>query len=197
MVVVRGKWTSEALEEVIDAIGIGTCFLWRANKSWNIHLSSPCGHLNGWTKSIKNGPRRSVNKRKWCNNHCLDFSCVGMQLVHIPTLVKYEGCRVDTNNIYIIFGMVYQGIVGGFGLNINKLKVRIHMVQIHFTWSYEFGPRSWKHDHFIRPYISCPSPFKCFMFCVIENNIKNDKYTTMAKSKYMELNKITLVGWVD
>jgi len=38
MVVVKGKWTSEALEEVIDAIGIGTCFLQGANKSWNIPL---------------------------------------------------------------------------------------------------------------------------------------------------------------
>jgi uncharacterized membrane protein YeiH len=64
MVVVRGKWTSEALKEVIDAIGIGIYFLRGANKSWNIPLSSLCDHLNGWTKSIKNGLMRSVNKRK-------------------------------------------------------------------------------------------------------------------------------------
>ncbi len=64
MVVVRGQWTSEALKEMIDVIIIGTCFLQGVNKSWNIHLSSLCDHLNGWTKSIKNGPRRSVNNRK-------------------------------------------------------------------------------------------------------------------------------------
>ncbi len=170
----KGKWTNEALEEVIGVIGIGTCFL-QGPTSHGTYLWAPfCDHLNGWIKSIKNGPRRSVNKRKWCNSHCLDFSYVGMQPVHIPTLAKYEGCRVDTNNIYIVFGMIYQWIVCGFGSNINiynwtqdKLKV-----QIHFTWSYEFGPRSWKHDHFTHPYISCPSPFRCFMFCVVENNIQ-------------------------
>jgi hypothetical protein len=30
-----------------------------------------------------------------------------IELVHIPTLAKYNGCRVDKNNIYTIFGMVY------------------------------------------------------------------------------------------
>jgi hypothetical protein len=29
-----------------------------------------------------------------------------MQLAHIPTLAKYEGCKIDTNNIYTILGMV-------------------------------------------------------------------------------------------
>lgn len=32
MVVVRGEWTSEALEEVIDTIGIGTCFFMKGQQ---------------------------------------------------------------------------------------------------------------------------------------------------------------------
>jgi hypothetical protein len=41
------------LEEGMDAIEKGICFLQRAIRSWKIPLSSLCEHLNGETRSRK------------------------------------------------------------------------------------------------------------------------------------------------
>jgi hypothetical protein len=40
-----------------------------------------------------------------------------------------------------------------------------------------------------------PLDVSCFVSLKI--TFKKDKDTTMARNKYLELNKITLVGWVD
>jgi hypothetical protein len=40
MIVMKGKWTSEASEETVDAIETKTCFLQEPNRSWNISLSN-------------------------------------------------------------------------------------------------------------------------------------------------------------
>jgi hypothetical protein len=53
----RGMWTNEMLKATMDAIQRGTHPLKRANKSWNIPISSFTNHLNGKTKSRKMGPR--------------------------------------------------------------------------------------------------------------------------------------------
>jgi hypothetical protein len=54
--ITRGKWTNEALEEAMDAIQNVTTSLRKANKHWNIPLTSLFNHLNGKTKSRKLGP---------------------------------------------------------------------------------------------------------------------------------------------
>jgi hypothetical protein len=46
---VRGKWISEALEEVMEAIEQGTCFLQGASWIFHIPRSSFSNHLNGCT----------------------------------------------------------------------------------------------------------------------------------------------------
>jgi hypothetical protein len=50
-------WTNEMLKATMDVIKRGTHFLKRANKSWNIPMSSFANHLNEKTKSRKMGPR--------------------------------------------------------------------------------------------------------------------------------------------
>jgi hypothetical protein len=52
---VRGKWTSEALEEAMEAVKQGTCSLWGASWIFHIPLSSFFDHLNGCTRSRKMG----------------------------------------------------------------------------------------------------------------------------------------------
>jgi len=48
-------WIDEALELGMDVIENGTFSLQRANKAWNIPMSSISNHLNGKTKSRKMG----------------------------------------------------------------------------------------------------------------------------------------------
>ncbi len=48
-------WTNEALKEAMDAIEKRTYSIKRANKSWNILMSSLVDHLNERTKSKKMG----------------------------------------------------------------------------------------------------------------------------------------------
>jgi len=55
MVVIKGQWTSETLEEAMDAIEKRICILRRADRSWNIPLTSFCDHLNGKTRFRKMG----------------------------------------------------------------------------------------------------------------------------------------------
>jgi hypothetical protein len=47
----RGTWKNEMLEITMDVVERGTHSLSRANKSWNIPMSSLVDHLNGKTKS--------------------------------------------------------------------------------------------------------------------------------------------------
>ncbi len=75
MVVIKGQWTSETLEETMDAIEKGICFLWKADRSWNISLSSLCDHLNDETKSQKMGlggllgeSMMKYTKKSWWKN---------------------------------------------------------------------------------------------------------------------------------
>jgi hypothetical protein len=53
----KGMWIDEALELTMDAIENGTFSLWKANKAWNIPMSSISNHLNGKTRSKKIEPR--------------------------------------------------------------------------------------------------------------------------------------------
>jgi hypothetical protein len=55
-------WTNEALKAVLDVIKNGTHSMKRANKSWNIPMSSFTHHLNGKTKA-----KRCVYTRRRCN----------------------------------------------------------------------------------------------------------------------------------
>jgi hypothetical protein len=48
-------WIDETLEAIMDDIERGTYFLTRANKQWNILLSSFSNHLNRKTRSRKMG----------------------------------------------------------------------------------------------------------------------------------------------
>jgi hypothetical protein len=48
-------WIIETLEAIMDAIERGTCFLRRANKHWNIPLSSFSNHINRKTSSMMMG----------------------------------------------------------------------------------------------------------------------------------------------
>jgi hypothetical protein len=54
--IIKGKWTSEALEEAMDAIENGTISLRKASRHWNIPLTSLSYHLYGKTRSRKLGP---------------------------------------------------------------------------------------------------------------------------------------------
>jgi hypothetical protein len=42
----RSVWTNELLEEAMDVIERGTHSIRRANKSWNVPMSSLVDHLN-------------------------------------------------------------------------------------------------------------------------------------------------------
>jgi hypothetical protein len=50
-------WTNEALEATMDVVEIGRHSLRRANRSWNIPMSSFFDHLNGKTRFKKMGIR--------------------------------------------------------------------------------------------------------------------------------------------
>jgi hypothetical protein len=52
----RGMWTNEALDLTMDVVENGTYSLWRANRAWNIPMSSIYDHLNGNTRSKKMRP---------------------------------------------------------------------------------------------------------------------------------------------
>jgi len=50
---VRGKWSTQALEEAMDAIEKGITSLRMTNRHYNIPLTSMSNHLYGKTRSIK------------------------------------------------------------------------------------------------------------------------------------------------
>ncbi len=52
----KGMWINEPLEVVMNGVERGRCSLKKANKSWNILLSSFFDHLNKKTRSRKMGP---------------------------------------------------------------------------------------------------------------------------------------------
>jgi hypothetical protein len=54
----------EALQTAMDVVERGTHSLKRANKSWNIPMSSLSNHLNGKTRSKKMGPRRVLTNEE-------------------------------------------------------------------------------------------------------------------------------------
>jgi hypothetical protein len=49
-------WIDETLKSAMDVVERGTHSLKKANKSWNIPMSSIVDHLNGKTMSRKLGP---------------------------------------------------------------------------------------------------------------------------------------------
>jgi hypothetical protein len=52
----KGKWTSEDLEEAMETIEQGTCFLLGVSRIFHMPLSFLSNHLNGCTHSKKIGP---------------------------------------------------------------------------------------------------------------------------------------------
>ncbi len=60
----KGMWTDEVLKTIMDVIENGTHSMKKANKSWNIPMSSFTNHLNGKTKSKKMGPRVVLTKEE-------------------------------------------------------------------------------------------------------------------------------------
>lgn len=72
-------------------------FLRRANRSWNISLSSLSNHLNGKTRSRKMKPRGGFIKEKKIYNDQMDLKSVKMLIVYKPITIKDEGCKVDIN----------------------------------------------------------------------------------------------------
>jgi len=57
-------WTDYALGTTMDVVEKWIHSLRRANRAWNIPLSSLSNHLNGKTKSIKMGPRGVLIAKK-------------------------------------------------------------------------------------------------------------------------------------
>jgi hypothetical protein len=55
-------WPNETLKKTMDIIE-RTHYLRRANKSWNIPMSSFAHHLNGKTRSKKMVPRSVLHKK--------------------------------------------------------------------------------------------------------------------------------------
>jgi hypothetical protein len=51
----QGKWTSEALEEVMNVVKTCATSLMKVSKFWYIPLTSLSNHLNGRTRSKKVG----------------------------------------------------------------------------------------------------------------------------------------------
>jgi hypothetical protein len=60
----RHMWTNETLEATMDVVERRTCYLRRANRSWNILLNSLFDHLNGKTRSRKMGLGGVLTKKK-------------------------------------------------------------------------------------------------------------------------------------
>jgi hypothetical protein len=60
----KDMWTNEALETTMDVVERVTRSLRKANRSWNIPMSSLSNHLNGKTRSRKIGPRRMLREEK-------------------------------------------------------------------------------------------------------------------------------------
>ncbi len=56
LLITKGKWTNEALEEAMDAIENGTTFLKKASRHWNIPPTSLFNHLYGKTRFKKPRP---------------------------------------------------------------------------------------------------------------------------------------------
>jgi uncharacterized protein YdeI (YjbR/CyaY-like superfamily) len=56
IVLPRGKWIDQELEETMDVMEKGHNSLMRANKHWNIPLTSLSNHLNDKTKAKTRGP---------------------------------------------------------------------------------------------------------------------------------------------
>jgi hypothetical protein len=86
----------------MDAVEIRTCYLRRANRSWNIHLHSLSNHLNGKTRSREMGLGGVLIEKKRCYNDQVDFKYTRMWIAHKPATTKDEDCRIDTNRGYNI-----------------------------------------------------------------------------------------------
>jgi hypothetical protein len=53
--IIRGKWTIEALEEIVDVMENGFISLQNANQTWNIPLTSLSNHLVCKTRFTEHG----------------------------------------------------------------------------------------------------------------------------------------------
>jgi hypothetical protein len=80
----------------MDVVEKRTNYLMRANRSWNIPLSSLFNHLNG-KKNLG-----SLGQKVCLQNDDMDISYVRMWIVHKPTIAKDEGCITHTNKGYTI-----------------------------------------------------------------------------------------------
>jgi hypothetical protein len=60
----KGMWPNKALETTVDVVERGTHSLRKANKSWNIPMSSPSNHLNGKIRSRNMGLKGCLQKKK-------------------------------------------------------------------------------------------------------------------------------------
>ncbi len=83
----------------MGAIERRTCYLRRANRSWNIHLHSLSYHLNGKTRSRKMG-QVCAYKKKGCCNDQVDVRYTRMWIAHKPTTTKDDDYKIDTNTIF-------------------------------------------------------------------------------------------------
>jgi hypothetical protein len=52
-----------------EGISGSTCSLWKANRSWNVPLTSFLNHLNGKPKTQKNQTNRCFNRRENCSHN--------------------------------------------------------------------------------------------------------------------------------
>jgi hypothetical protein len=57
-------WTDKTLEATMDVVERGTHSLRRANKLWNIPMSSTTDHLNGKTRFRKMGQRGVLTRKE-------------------------------------------------------------------------------------------------------------------------------------
>jgi len=55
-ILVHSKWTNQQLEDAMDIMERGQTSLRKANRLWNIPLTSLSNHLNGKTTTQKMGP---------------------------------------------------------------------------------------------------------------------------------------------
>jgi hypothetical protein len=61
---VRSKWTNQQVEDAMNVMHRGQTSFRKANKLWNILLTSLSNHLNGKTTTQKMGPAYVLIIRK-------------------------------------------------------------------------------------------------------------------------------------
>ncbi len=108
LLIIRGKWTNEALEEAMDAIENGEISLRKASRHWNIPFTSLFDHLYEKTKYKKLGPISMLIKEE---NQVVVSWVLFMQEVGLPINLqqfKMKMIEIDSSKANTFLKKRYQ-----------------------------------------------------------------------------------------